>query len=106
MEKAKLAFEQALTDFRVRLTSKEKEQFEVATLGDLKAQITRIQKAQDEKKQLMNFRRIQAFLEGVEQLSKVIELFPNASIYVAFVWGPVKFLLVVCSRQLGRFTQI
>lgn len=43
----------------------------------------------------MNLTRIQRFLEGMEQLGKVIDIFLNTSEVLAFVWGPIKFLLLV-----------
>lgn len=46
----------------------------------------------------MGMRRIQKFLEGMEGLGKIIDVFLNTSGMVAFIWGPIKFLLLVSSR--------
>lgn len=35
------------------------------------------------------------FLEGMETQGRVVDVFLNASLTVAFVWGPIKFLLQV-----------
>lgn len=43
----------------------------------------------------MNLTRISRFLEGMEQLGKVIDIFLNTSEILAFVWGPMKFILLV-----------
>jgi hypothetical protein len=44
---------------------------------------------------MVNMARIQAFLEGMQQLGKTIEVFLNVNEVVCFIWGPVKFLLLV-----------
>ena len=43
----------------------------------------------------MNLSRIQSFLEAMNQFGKVVEMFLNVSEAVAFIWGPMKFLLLV-----------
>ena len=93
------SFEATLLDFKKRLTSKEQNDFQFTTLDGVKREIARIQKQQDDLKTMMNMSRIQSFLEGMNELGKVIEVFLNASNFVAFVWGPVKFLLQVCHRS-------
>ena len=93
------SFEATLLDFKKRLTSKEQNDFQFTTLDGVKREIARIQKEQDDLKTMMNMSRIQSFLEGMNELGKVIEVFLNASNFVAFVWGPVKFLLQVCHRS-------
>lgn len=49
---------------------------------------------------MKNLRRVQGILEGMEQLGKVVDIFLNTSEILAFVWGPMKFLLLV-SRDGG-----
>jgi hypothetical protein len=93
------SFEATLLDFKKRLTPKEQNDFQFTTLDGVKREIARIQKEQDDLKTMMNMPRIQSFLEGMNELGKVIEVFLNASNFVAFVWGPVKFLLQVCHRS-------
>ena len=95
----KNSFEATLLDFKKRLTPKEQNDFQFTTLDGVKREIARIQKQQDDLKTMMNMSRIQSFLEGMNELGKVIEVFLNASNFVAFVWGPVKFLLQVCHRS-------
>ena len=43
----------------------------------------------------MNLSRILGFLEAMNQFGKVVEVFLNTSDILAFVWGPVKFILLV-----------
>jgi hypothetical protein len=74
----------------------ERAQFDVATLDDLKVTILTIQAEQRARKGMMHMGRIQSFLEAMEQFGKVIEVFLNTANMLAFVWGPIKLLLLVC----------
>lgn len=89
------AFETALSRFQNQLTKKERENFQFTELEDVKKEIVDIQKKQESLKKIMDLTRIQGFLEAMDQFGKVIEVFLNASSFVAFVWGPVKFILQV-----------
>jgi len=44
----------------------------------------------------MNLARVKSCLEAMHQFGQVIEIFLNVSDAVAFVWGPMKFILLVC----------
>ena len=98
MSSAKDTFQRTLTSFKTRLTPKEQDDFQFATLEDVRKTIARIQNEQESLKEMMNMSRIQSFLEAMEQFGKVIEVFLNASNFVAFIWGPMKFLLQVRQR--------
>lgn len=90
------ALRKALDEFKQRLTGEELAKFQNTTFESLRDELHTLQQQQAAKKDMMNLTRIQAFLEGMQQLTKTIEVFLNASNFVAFVWGPVKFLLLVC----------
>ncbi|XDG08565.1 hypothetical protein ABKA04_008180 [Annulohypoxylon sp. FPYF3050] len=87
-------FDEALSDFKKKLSSSELNEFQVATLDDLKVTILTIQKEQRARKQMAHMDRIRPFLEAMEQFGKVIEIFLNATDFLAFVWGPIKLLLL------------
>jgi molecular chaperone GrpE (heat shock protein) len=93
-------FEAILSDFKKRLTPKELEDFQITTLQDVRETALRIQRDQEIVKKMMNMTRIESFLEAMDQFSKVIEVFLNASMFVAFIWGPLKFILQV-SHPVG-----
>lgn len=57
----------------------------------------RIQQEQDGRKKMMNMCRIKACLETMKQFGTVVEVFLNVSDALAFIWGPMKFVL-----QVGR----
>lgn len=71
--------------------------FRNTTYKDLCWQIELIQQKQEARKNMMNLARIRSFLEAMEQFGKVIEVFLNLADMVAFIWGPMKFLLLVGS---------
>jgi hypothetical protein len=88
-------FRTTLSNFKKRLTQKELDAFSFSTLEDVHKEIDRIQSEQGSQKQMMNMTRLQSFLEAMDQFGQVIEVFSNASLFVAFIWGPVKFILQV-----------
>jgi hypothetical protein len=95
MAAAKDGFEAILLRFKNHLTPKELTSFQFSTLEDVQSVIARIQDEQGNQKSMMDFSRIQSFLEAMGQFGEVIEVFLNASELVGFVWGPVKFVLQV-----------
>jgi hypothetical protein len=88
-------FEGILKDFKKRLTPKELQNFEFVTLNDVRKTAIGIQNSQEQLKEMRHMKRLESFLEAMDQFGKVIETFVNASGYVAFVWGPIKFILQV-----------
>lgn len=95
MAAAKNGFESTLSSFKNHLTQKELANFQFSTLEEVQSLVARIQAEQGSQKNMMNFTRLQSFLEAMSQFGEVIEVFLNASEFVAFVWGPLKFVLKV-----------
>jgi hypothetical protein len=75
-------------------------QFTNTTYDELRNAINQIQSKQHARRELRNFARIQSFLEAMEQFGKVIEVFLNVADPLAFVWGPMKFLLQVLTLEV------
>jgi hypothetical protein len=96
-------FEAECRKFELRLTEKERVEFRSTTLEDVKAAINRIQQSQQSTKTLMDSSRLKNFLDIMEQFGKVIDIFVNASVYVAFVWGPIKFLLLAARNLTDSY---
>jgi hypothetical protein len=88
-------FQTLLSNFKKRLTQRELDDFQFTSLEDVRLEIARIQAEQAVRKEMINMPRIQSFLEAIDQFGKVIEVFLNTSEFVAFIWGPVKFVLQV-----------
>lgn len=91
-------FEAVLSEFKARLTKKELEDFGFASLEGVQSEIARIQKEQEMLKNMMDTSRLKLFLDAMNQFGKVIEVFLDASKFVPFIWGPMKFLLQVGQR--------
>jgi len=105
-------FEHVLEEFKKTLKQDEVDDFSFATLDDLKQLVYNIQRDQAASRRMKNLNRLAFFLEAMEQYDKIIQIFLNASNFVAFIWvgrcnphdcnlltsakGPIKFLLQVC----------
>ena len=88
-------FQDSLKKFKARLTGPQLKQFQFATLEDLEWEARKIQKEQAARAAAMNLPRISSFVLGFKQFGEIVEVFLNTSNFVAFVWGPMKFLLQV-----------
>lgn len=88
-------FEAILEDFKKGLKEKERKDFEIATLDDVRKTALHIQKDHETLKTMMNMARLESFFEAMNQFGEVLGVFANANIFVAFVWGPLKFILQV-----------
>lgn len=80
-------FSHVLSTFRSRLSPQDIRNFQSTTFEDLQEEITRIQKEQAQRRGFRNLNKARPFLNGVEQYSKVIEVFVNAKPSImAFIW--------------------
>jgi ribosomal protein S21 len=80
------AFDNALKRFRESLTKGQREQFAHCKKQDVQRTIQDIQTRHGSQRSLKNMRRVSKFIEGMSQLSQVIEVFLNVNNSVAFVW--------------------
>ena len=80
-------FSHVLSAFRLRMSPQDISDFQSTTFEDLKAEITAIQRKQAQRRGFRNLNRVRPFINGIEQYSKVIEVFVNAKPDImAFVW--------------------
>ncbi|CAG8955427.1 hypothetical protein HYFRA_00010292 [Hymenoscyphus fraxineus] len=103
MSSIKDAFESILDDFKKDLTKKELDKFQFVTLKEFEKVALEIQKDQENTKSMKNMARIKPFLEAMEQFGKVVDVFLNASQFVCFIWGPLKFILQTASTWADSF---
>lgn len=115
------AFERALSRFRRTLPSKRSREFSICTVEDVRQEIRKIQNEQGAQGKLRYLSRVGGFIEAMEQLGAVLDLFVNANELVCFIWvravcrtlkvsnvatdpfqGPLKLLLGV-SVELSNF---
>ena len=79
-------FEDALSDFKKGLSKRELAQFQCVDFKDVEETIKSIERNQKMKKKMQNIARIKPFLEGMRQYGKIVEVFLNTSIIVAYIW--------------------
>ncbi|KAK6227427.1 zinc finger protein [Colletotrichum tabaci] len=105
---ANAGFQRAATKFKQSIPKTLWDQFayDSNSLSSLNAEIKAIQKSHGEKGSLRNMARLGKFIEAMTQFGKVIEVFVNASEFVCFVWGPMKFLLGVAKTHLDTFDKL
>ncbi|KAK2745994.1 hypothetical protein FQN55_005816 [Onygenales sp. PD_40] len=92
---AGIVFQRALDKIKSQLSEEEKAEFTNTKLEDVRQAAYRIQLEHGGPKEMKTMIRIQGFLEAMEQYGKVIEVFLNSSIMVGFIWGPIKFVLLI-----------
>ena len=97
-------FQRVLARFSSRLTREEEAEFRFTTLDEVHQAIVNIQARQASRKGMRNLTRVLAFVEAMDQFGKVVEVFLNVSNILAFVWGPLKFLLQVRTRMSLGFS--
>lgn len=87
------SFEKSLVEFKEGLRRRDVEDFRATELEHLRTRIATLQSRMHAQRRLQDFNQLQPFLEAIEQYGNVISSFyPNKEI-VAFIWGPLKFLL-------------
>lgn len=94
-------FDRELRSFKAHLTPGEQNSFTGTTLEDLRLTVASIQKTQISERANKNVARLRKFLEAVESYSKVLDVFVNINDFVAFVWGPIKYLLLVSMPRVS-----
>ena len=93
-------FNQVLADFKKRLKPDERTNFGFTKLNDLELAMKDLQEKQRKSKTAQNLTRIQPFLQAMMQYKEIIEVYLNTSSLLCFVWGPMKFMLLVSSDGL------
>ncbi|KAJ5809175.1 uncharacterized protein N7503_001393 [Penicillium pulvis] len=99
-------FDRALNIFKKDLTKRDKENFKIATFQDLQKSIDDLQKTHQSTRRIQDLSRLGVFLEAIEQYTKVVEPFCNSNEIVAFILGPIKFLLLVASSYQKAFQEL
>ncbi|RDW70893.1 uncharacterized protein DSM5745_08404 [Aspergillus mulundensis] len=100
------AFRQALDKFRLKITPDEALDFQLTTVDDLKSAIKDLQAEQMAERKMRNLRRVQNFVLAMEQFEQIISVYLNASEFVGFVWGPMKFILLVASSYAAALDAV
>ncbi|KAK0654181.1 hypothetical protein QBC41DRAFT_386563, partial [Cercophora samala] len=100
-------FHTALAEFKTTLQDASLiKSFEGVRLHQFTSEIARIQQEQTSKRRMRYMKRIEPFLKTMEEYGKVVEVFVNVEEVVAFIWGPMKFLLIVASSYNEAFDSL
>ncbi|EDP89775.1 hypothetical protein SNOG_20086 [Parastagonospora nodorum SN15] len=81
-----IVFQLGLQKFKASLSDREKREFSVTTLQDLKIAIETIQQKQRSERKLRAMSKLGRFLEGMQEYDKIVAVFLNTSEILAFVW--------------------
>ncbi|KAK4214473.1 hypothetical protein QBC37DRAFT_387130 [Rhypophila decipiens] len=88
------AFQMAVAKFAASLTDEQRKEFRGCSLKEVEQTIKDVETRLASQRRQRNMQKISNFLEGMNQLGKVIEVFVNCDSTVAFIWGPIKFVLL------------
>lgn len=89
---ASTAFDEALFSFKQGLTDKEKLDFAQTTIDDVLKAAQEIQDKQGKRSLLRNLNRIKPYIAGLQQFSRIIEVFVQAKPEImAFIWVFTEF---------------
>ncbi|KAF8441250.1 hypothetical protein BGX38DRAFT_1134072 [Terfezia claveryi] len=99
-------FNTSLSRLQRILDPTEKQEFQWTSLDDLYRTIDKIQQEQVKKRHLQYLNRIKPFIECMLQYGQVIEVFLNTSKLLAFIWGPMKFILQTASNYTEAMENI
>jgi hypothetical protein len=102
------SFQRALNKFKESLSPGLIDQFSMCTLQDVRDICRDIQQQQGPEGKLRHMRRLESFIEAMEQFGKVIEVFVNVNDVVCFVWVSVddrfhEHQLLTCDRDRLSF---
>ncbi|KAF4989706.1 hypothetical protein FDECE_14621 [Fusarium decemcellulare] len=106
LEASDTIFDKAVVQFKKRIHKKHLEKFTQCTLDDVRSQIKDIEDRYGSQRRLRHMNRLSKFVEGMTQLGQVVEMFLNVHNGVAFIWGPIKFLLLVASTWMDSLDSL
>lgn len=79
-------FDLVLSKFKSSLAPEELPAFEFTTLPELYTEMRTIERKHASERRLKAMKRLDKFLEGMQDYDKTIQVFVNSSAYVGFVW--------------------
>ncbi|KAM0496300.1 hypothetical protein ACHAP8_007561 [Fusarium lateritium] len=91
----RLNLERSLDQFRRELTDDQKKVISGANRKAIDHEIQNIQAKLGREKSLCSLNRIERFLDAMHEIEKLVNIFLNVSEAVAFIWGPIKLVLMM-----------
>lgn len=89
---ARCEFEVALEEFKTKaqLGPDDDKEFRFTDLDSLRSTINRIQAEQEARRRMRNMKRLEPFLQTMEQYGQTVDVFVNTSEILAFVWVSIR----------------
>ncbi|KAK3339412.1 hypothetical protein B0H65DRAFT_299455 [Neurospora tetraspora] len=100
------SFKRALARFERDVGPRRAQEFSNCSLHDVHLLMKKIQAEQERKGEMRHLKRLESFLEAMKELGKVIEVFTNTTVFLCYVWGPIKFLLSAASTHLQSLDRL
>jgi len=79
-------FLSALDRFKAGIAPNLAAEFSICSIQDVRSSIRDIQRKQGSEGKLRYMRRLEAFVEAMQQFSKVLDLFVNVNDLFCFIW--------------------
>ncbi|KAH7165444.1 hypothetical protein EDB81DRAFT_253192 [Dactylonectria macrodidyma] len=95
-----ISFTRSLEKFRQELSDDQKQQFSTTGLEEVKRAMQQIQDQIGPDKKLRNFTRLKKFFEGMKQMEELVKIFLQVHEVVAFIWGPIKFVMMIAATRI------
>ncbi|CZR56608.1 uncharacterized protein PAC_06497 [Phialocephala subalpina] len=77
--------------------------FASTELKDVWSAVRDIDSKQRKRQSAQNLRRVEPLLRGIEKYTKVIEVLCNGTLYMPYVWAPIKLMLEIASHHRDVF---
>lgn len=88
------------------VTPQDLRDFKDTTLEDVWKAARQIEREQGKRSYLQNMRRIEPALETLGSYAKCIEVFCQGFPFMSFVWGPIKFILLLARQHVSVMEEI
>ncbi|RGP67320.1 vegetative incompatibility het-e-1 [Fusarium sporotrichioides] len=92
-----LKLERSMDQFRRELTDDQKKEISGANRKAITHEIEKLQAKVGSQGGLCKLSRMYRFLDTMEEVEKLVSIFLNVSEVVAFIWGPIKLVLMVAA---------
>jgi hypothetical protein len=92
---ARLTLQNAFERFASTVAPDDQRLFHNTELGDVRDEAMRIERQLRARRMQRNMARLHPFLRGMEHYSRVVEVLCNGTPYLAWIWAPVKLILMV-----------
>ncbi|GKU22967.1 unnamed protein product [Fusarium langsethiae] len=93
----RLSLERSMDQFRSELTDDQMKEISSANRKAITHEIEKLQAKIGNQQGLCRLSGIKRFLDTMEEIEKLVTIFLNVSEVVAFIWGPIKLVLMVAT---------